>query len=85
MALRYYYLQILRGLGKVGWIKYESDKTNRDYSKELRPRTIHSRFDQATYWYEYIWYGGFLIDEGQFRQAEILFQDLNHQIESGHE
>lgn len=85
LALRYYYLQILRGLEQVGWIQYESDKTNSDYSRELKKRSIHSGFDQATRWYEYIWYGEFLIDENQFRQAEILFQDLNHQIDQADE
>ena len=85
LALRYYYLQVLRGLGHAGWIDYESDKTNSDYSKELRKRSIHPGFNQATRWYEYIWYGEFGIDENQFRQAEILFQDLNHQIDQAHE
>ncbi|MBV1922987.1 MAG: DUF4129 domain-containing protein, partial [Flavobacteriaceae bacterium] len=57
LAVRYYYLLLLKNLTDVHLIEYEFDKTNSDYLKEITAKAINHNFEKATLLYDYIWYG----------------------------
>ncbi|RMA64738.1 DUF4129 domain-containing protein [Ulvibacter antarcticus] len=85
LAVRYYYLFILKKLSSAELISYEFDKTNNDYISEMSvtvttSENIKNNFRKATNIYDYIWYGNFLVTETDFRKAQQTFTNLEHQI-----
>lgn len=73
LAVRYYYLQELRKLDELELIHYEYQKTNRDYSEEIKNKGIKEQFSNITKLYEFIWYGSFQVSEADFKLAEKGF------------
>ncbi|HBY68162.1 MAG TPA: DUF4129 domain-containing protein, partial [Flavobacteriaceae bacterium] len=61
LAVRYYYLLILKKLTDAELIDYEFDKTNTDYIAEITSDTVILPFKKATNLYDYIWYGNFTV------------------------
>lgn len=80
LAVRYYYLFILKRLTNAEFIDYEFDKTNSDYSKELSEKKVASDFNKATNLYDYIWYGNFEVTAEDYKKAERTFRHLETQI-----
>jgi hypothetical protein len=57
-AVRFYYLSLLKNLHDTGMIKWEKDKTNRDYLSELFSKNYHyDEVKKLTRGYEEVWYG----------------------------
>jgi len=82
LAIRYYYLLVLKKLSDKEFINWEPQKTNTDYSRELKDNALNSRFKIITRLYDYIWYGNFEVNELSFRKAEKEFQQLINQIQN---
>ncbi len=80
LAVRYYYLLILKRLTNAELIEYEFDKTNSDYFGEVTSEKLNSGFRKATNIYEYIWYGNFTVTETDFNKAQSIFTNLEHSI-----
>jgi len=80
LAVRYYYLLLLKKLAEGEVITYEFDKTNSDYIKEITQETIRGNFIKATTVYDYIWYGSFAVSETDFKKAQQIFNTLEQQI-----
>lgn len=76
LAVRYYYLLLLKNLSEKDLISWQQEKTNEDYIKELSSTKLNNDFEQLTYLYDYVWYGEFLIDEVAFVQAETDFKKV---------
>lgn len=76
LAVRYYYLLLLKKLSEKELISWQQEKTNEDYIKELSSTKLNNDFEQLTYLYDYVWYGEFLIDEVAFVQAETNFKKI---------
>ncbi len=74
LAVRYYYLLLLKNLSEKELISWQQEKTNEDYIKELSNNKLNTDFEKLTYLYDYVWYGEFLIDEEKFLQAEVNFK-----------
>lgn len=81
LAIRYYYLHILKMMGNNGFIEWEMQKTNDDYIHELKNTALKQSFSKITHLYDYIWYGNFMIDEPKFRKAELAFSELQKAID----
>ncbi len=76
LAVRYYYLLLLKKLSDKELISWQQEKTNEDYIQELAVKQqLHSEFKKLTYLYDYVWYGEFLIDKEKFLQAENSFKN----------
>ncbi len=73
LAVRYYYLNELRKLDELHFIKYEYQKTNKDYSEEIKDKTLRKHFFEITKLYEFIWYGSFQVSETDFKLVEKGF------------
>lgn len=80
LAVRYYYLHILKLLSERELIAWELQKTNDDYQKELEKSAFSEHFDTITRLYDYVWYGGFTIDETKYNKAAIEFTTLQKNI-----
>ncbi len=76
LAIRYLYLKTLKELSKNNIISWDFEKTNTDYYNEIKPITIKQNFKDASYLYEYIWYGEFSITQPEFNNAKKTFDSL---------
>lgn len=79
-AVRLLYLQSLKALTDQRLIDWQPDKTNHTYLQELHEKSFRSNFAELTDQFEYIWYGGFPIQQADFEQIQQSFQSLHQQI-----
>lgn len=82
MAVRYLYLNALRQLEIWQYIKFTKDKTNNDYIKEVGKTQIVDEFKRLTYFYDFIWYGEYPVDESFYYKLEEEFNDFLNKINS---
>ncbi|WP_299528699.1 DUF4129 domain-containing protein [Ulvibacterium sp.] len=80
LAIRYYYLYILKILSEAEIIDWQLQKTNADYISEIEEPELKQPFGHVTRLYDYIWYGGFHIDEGRYTRFETTFASLKKRI-----
>lgn len=73
LAIRYYYLWLLKKLSANEIIDWHWDKTNSDYLYEIKNTILKKDFEYLSYVYDYSWYGDFPIDEAAFAKAEKAF------------
>lgn len=74
IAVRYYYLWLLKVMTQHHYIEWDIEKTNSDYLYELYNPAHREEFTYLSYLYNYIWYGEFEIDEATFRKTENRFK-----------
>lgn len=80
LAVRYYYLHILKLLTDKDLIAWQQQKTNDDYVKELPSSSLQIPFKAITKWYDYVWYGEFPISKERYTNAESAFIALKNTI-----
>ena len=73
LAIRYYYLWLLKKLSTAEIIHYDVEKTNNDYRNEIENQFIKEEFVYTSYLYNYIWYGEFDVNDEQFIKAKNAF------------
>lgn len=76
LAIRYYYLLVLKTLSLKNIIKFEDDKTNADYAIEIASKPYSNDFGYTSYLYNYIWYGEFPLNDMQYQKAKERFVSL---------
>lgn len=80
LAIRYYYLSILKALSLKKLIQIEDDKTNSEYLSEIFNTPYKDKFQYTSYLYDYIWYGEFPLNAEKYEAAKIHFQQLIKQV-----
>jgi len=80
VAVRYLYLKLLRDLSDRQLITWQAEKTNRDYSNELRPSALGKPFTQVTFLFDYAWYGDMPINDASFKNIRESFEQFNKQL-----
>jgi hypothetical protein len=81
LAIRLYYLMLLRNLQNAGLIKWEKDKTNRDYINELHNSTsYYADVRRLTRSYEEVWYGEHVIPEPTLLTVISSFKAINGKL-----
>lgn len=78
LAVRYSYLLVLKELTEKEIIKWELQKTNEDYIKEIKNQELQSRFTNITRIYDYVWYGEFTIDALKFKLLKPVFDTITN-------
>lgn len=73
LAIRYYYLWLLKKLSQKSYINWHPEKTNSDYYYEIQNASVKNKFDYASYLYTYIWYGEFEVTDTIFSEAKNTF------------
>lgn len=76
LAVRIYFLQIIKDLSQKGAIRWSKEKTNRDYLREMYGHTLAQPFREATRAFEYTWYGNTPLSETEFKRLEPAFKSL---------
>ncbi|PIF00519.1 MAG: DUF4129 domain-containing protein [Maribacter sp.] len=82
LAIRFYYLSILKQMSEKELITWEIQKTNDDYISELEREELRAPFSVITWLYDYIWYGDFPIDGAKYQKAENKFMALRKTLET---
>jgi len=80
LAVRYYYLQLLRQLNQKKLINYEFQKTNSEYLNEIKADRLRVQLKKVMRIYDFIWYGSFSLTEPDFHLVKGNFQDLQTSI-----
>ena len=80
LAIRYYYLWLLKKMAEKEIIEWDPEKTNSDYLNEIKNATQKDNFAYLSYLYNYIWYGEFELDETTFDRAIATFDKTIHSI-----
>ena len=80
LAVRLYYLKVLKELTDREMIDWRINKTNRSYVYELNSPTLRPNFEQITLQFEYAWYGDFPVDEEQFTNIKNQFLTFSNSI-----
>lgn len=80
MAVRYYYLRLLKTLNNKGLISWRINKTNRDYILELTSSPLYGSFDKLSSFYEYVWYGDFVLAPDQFVFIRDQFTNVTNTL-----
>jgi hypothetical protein len=73
-AIRLHFLKVIKELSDQKLINWQLDKTNSDYSRELKNSRYSLQFEELIRMYEYIWYGDFKLDETTFL---VIIQKFN--------
>ncbi|WP_034891825.1 hypothetical protein [Gillisia sp. Hel_I_29] len=82
LAIRYYYLQLLKIFNSEGTINYEFQKTNDDYLAEIKNLELKASFKNIIRLYDFIWYGNFNIGEKEFQRAQESFKGIKNDLNS---
>lgn len=82
LAIRYYYLLVLKQLTLKNFIKYEDDKTNADYMNAIASQKFSKGFAYTSYIYNYTWYGEFALNVEQYQLAKGSFVQLIKDVNS---
>lgn len=82
VALRIYYLKVMKNLSELGWIAWKKEKTNYDYVREMRQQMSYDQFRSLTSAFEIIWYGEMDIHQTEYDQLHPMFQEYVTFLES---
>ena len=74
LAVRYYYLWLLKRLAEKNIIEWHTEKTNSDYLHEIHSTDLKTDFQYLSYLYNYIWYGEFEMNEQTFLHTKNAFE-----------
>ncbi len=74
LAIRYYYLWLLKKMSEKSIIDWNPEKTNSDYWYEIKIESLKNDFSYLSYLYNYIWYGEFEITESSFESMKKTFE-----------
>lgn len=83
LAVRLYYLQIIKSLSGKSAIRWSREKTNRDYLREMRGHPLAEPFREATRIYERVWYGNQALSAEEFATLEPKLKNLSGAIMPG--
>ncbi len=80
LAIRYYYLWLLKKMSEKNIIDWNPEKTNSDYWYEIQTESLKNDFSYLSYLYNYIWYGEFEITETSFEGMKKTFESTIQSI-----
>jgi len=72
-AIRIYFIFIIRDLSEKNWIKWEKEKTNFHYLREMSGKKEFEDFNISVSYFEIIWYGKREIDAAKFEELKPKF------------
>jgi len=76
LAIRLYYLAIIKELSLNKTIQWKKDKTNKDYLREMRKTNLFQSFREVTRMFERIWYGQVDFSESDYQKVKPKFEAL---------
>jgi hypothetical protein len=82
LAIRLYFLKLLKILDQKDLIEWKNFKTNTDYVRELKDNSLYKPFRDLSFSYEYIWYGEFEPNLEEFEEVSQDFDRCFNQLKS---
>ncbi|MCP4437361.1 MAG: hypothetical protein GY810_00140 [Aureispira sp.] len=76
LAIRLYFLAIMKELSRKGSINWQRDKTNGAYLMEMRRHPKSKQFAKITRMFEYVWYSKMAFDKETFEEIRPEFKSL---------
>lgn len=76
LAVRYLFLLCLQLLETNQHIKWQIEKTNSSYLKELKGNKLFHAFREIVHGYDFVWYGHFEINSSQFYQFQNKIEEF---------
>ncbi|WP_028980801.1 hypothetical protein [Sporocytophaga myxococcoides] len=80
LAVRYLFLSNLSNLNNLQLIQWAPDKTNRDYSSELKKKEYAETFKENALAFERIWYGEYIPDKELFDKLIEGFRSFDRRL-----
>lgn len=81
LAVRLYYLSILKELSLKKHIRWKRDKTNGAYLRELAGSPLFSTVQEVTLAFERVWYGKVELNHPDFLQLETKFKNVVAEVQ----
>lgn len=75
LATRYLYLWLLKKMTDANIIDWHPEKTNADYSYEIKNDILKEKYNYLSYLYSYIWYGEFDITNETYQKTKQNFEN----------
>ena len=82
LAIRLYFVWIIKELSDNNHIQWKKRKTNYHYQSEVEGELFAEEFKKSIKNYEFIWYGKYDILFDEFKSIEISFKALINKINS---
>ena len=82
LAIRYYYLILLKKMSEKEIIKYDKDKTNSEYLFEIADTNTRKEYSYLSYIYNYVWYGEFELNESDFSTIQNRYKSFYKKLVS---
>lgn len=82
LAIRFYYLWILKLLRDHELIDYQAQKTNQEYEKELKDPKLIGSFSELTYLYDFVWYGEFEVEKNEYDHLQKRFVQMENHLKN---
>ncbi len=80
LATRLVFLHALKLLSDKHLIEFSAGKTNHDYVEELKPSDLKTGLNELSFYFDYAWYGNFMITDTQFQKIKNTFADWRTKI-----
>lgn len=80
LAVRIYYLIVIKALSEQKFIKWKKQKTNGEYVSEMFGQKLFQPFQKATYIFDSVWYGENTPNESNFQSIEKNFLAILSQL-----
>ena len=80
LSIRYYYMFLLKKMSEKQIIEWDVEKTNSDYSYEIKSVELKANFEYLSYLYNYMWYGEFDLTLEDFEKAKKAFDTTLNSI-----
>ena len=76
LAVRIYFIFILKDLSEKNWIVWKKEKTNISYLMEMRGKKQYESFNESVSIFELVWYGNYTITNNDYDSIEPKFKNL---------
>lgn len=80
LGVRLVFLYALKMLSDKNLIHWDQGKTNHDYLDELSATEIKTGFTELNSYFEYAWYGNFLINLETFTRVQLIFAEWKRNL-----
>lgn len=82
LAIRIYFIFILKELSSKKWITWKKEKTNSAYLFEMSKRKQYNLFSDSVTIFELAWYGNYEIKQADYSVVEPKLKQLLKDLES---
>jgi hypothetical protein len=79
-GVRLVFLYALKLLSDKQHITWEQGKTNHDYVAELKEETLQRGLHELSYYFDYAWYGNFVVSRELFDKVNFVFVNWKGKI-----